>query len=102
MNIKEIEQRSGLTRANIRYYEQEGLLAPARQENKYRDYSAEDLETLLRIALLRSLGFSVAEIRSLQSGEADFADAMRPRGAALGTERQRLLAAQTVCNTILQ
>ena len=52
MNIKEIEERSGLTRANIRYYEQEGLLAPARRENKYRDYSEEDLETLLRIALV--------------------------------------------------
>ena len=48
MNIKEIEERSGLTRANIRYYEQEGLLAPARRENKYRDYSEEDLETLVR------------------------------------------------------
>ena len=52
MNIKEIEERSGLTRANIRYYEQEGLLAPVRRENKYRDYSEEDLETLLRIALV--------------------------------------------------
>ena len=61
MNIKEIEERSGLTRANIRYYEQEGLLAPARRENKYRDYSEEDLETLLRIALLRNLGFSLDE-----------------------------------------
>ena len=39
MNIKEIEERSGLTRANIRYYEQEGLIAPVRRENKYRDYS---------------------------------------------------------------
>ena len=35
MNIKEIEERSGLTRANIRYYEQEGLIAPVRRENKY-------------------------------------------------------------------
>ena len=52
MNIKEIEERSGLTRANIRYYEQEGLIAPVRRENKYRDYSEEDLETLLRIALV--------------------------------------------------
>ena len=26
MNIKEIEARSGLARANIRYYEKEGLL----------------------------------------------------------------------------
>ena len=67
MNIKEIEERSGLSRANIRYYEQEGLLAPARRENKYRDYSEEDLETLLRIALLRSLGFSLEEIEGCKA-----------------------------------
>ena len=100
MNIKEIEERSSLTRANIRYYEQEGLLAPARRENKYRDYSEEDLETLLRIALLRSLGFSLEEIRRLQSGEADFAAAMRERSAALEAEGQRLLAAKSVCDAI--
>lgn len=100
MNIKEIEERSGLTRANIRYYEQEGLLAPARRENKYRDYSEEDLETLLRIALLRNLGFSLDEIRRLQSGEADFAAAMRERSAALEAEGQRLLAAKSVCDAI--
>ena len=102
MNIKEIEQRSGLTRANIRYYEQEGLLAPARQENRYRDYSEEDLETLLRIALLRSLGFSLDEIRRLQSGELDLAAAMRERSAALETEGQHLLAARNVCDAISQ
>ena len=100
MNIKEIEERSGLTRANIRYYEQEGLIAPARRENKYRDYSEEDLETLLRVALLRSLGFSLEEIRRLQSGEADFAAAMRERSAALESEGQRLLAARNVCDAI--
>lgn len=95
MNIKEIEERSGLTRANIRYYEQEGLIAPVRRENKYRDYSEEDLETLLR-----SLGFSLEEIRRLQSGEADFAAAMRERSAALESEGQRLLAARNVCDAI--
>ena len=92
MNIKEIEERSGLTRANIRYYEQEGLLAPARRENKYRDYSEEDLETLLRIALLRNLGFSLDEIRRLQSGELELAAAMRERSVALearGKKRMR-------------
>ena len=93
MNIKEIEERSGLTRANIRYYEQEGLLAPARRENKYRDYSEEDLETLLRIALLRNLGFSLDEIRRLQSGELELAAARRERSGALESEGQRLLAA---------
>ena len=100
MNIKEIEERSGLTRANIRYYEQEGLIAPARRENKYRDYSEEDLETLLRVALLRSLGFSLDEIRRLQSGELELAAAMRERSAALESEGQRLLAARNVCDAI--
>lgn len=100
MNSKEIEQRSGLTRANIRYYEQEGLLAPARRENKYRDYSEEDLETLLRIALLRNLGFSLDEIRRLQSGELELAAAMRERSAALEAEGQRLLTAKSVCDAI--
>ena len=89
MNIKEIEARSGLTRANIRYYEQEGLIAPARRENKYRDYSEEDLETLLRVALLRSLGFSLEESRRLQSGEADFAAAMRARSVQEAGTTQR-------------
>ena len=100
MNIKEIEERSGLSRANIRYYEQEGLLSPARRENKYRDYSEEDLETLLRIALLRNLGFSLDEIRRLQSGELELAAAMRERSAALESEGQRLLAARNVCDAI--
>ena len=39
MTIAELERRSGLTRANIRFYEAEGLLRPARRENGYRDYS---------------------------------------------------------------
>lgn len=30
MNIKEAEERTGLKAANIRYYEQEGLLHPER------------------------------------------------------------------------
>ena len=102
MNSKELEMRSGMARANIRYYEQEGLLTPVRRENGYRDYSEEDLETLLRISLLRNLGFSVEEIRQLQRGALDFTDAMRSRSAALEAEGQRLLSARKVCDAISQ
>ena len=31
MNIKEVEEQSGLNRANIRYYEKEGLVTPERK-----------------------------------------------------------------------
>ena len=43
MTIRELEQKSGLERANIRFYEKEKLLNPVRRENGYRDYSEEDL-----------------------------------------------------------
>ena len=63
MHIKDVEQRTGLSRANIRYYEQEGLVHPARRKNGYRDYSPDDLKTLLRIRLLRRLDVPIEEIR---------------------------------------
>ena len=65
MNIKEMEERSGLVRANIRYYEKEGLLCPVRRDNGYRDYSEEDLMLLKRIRLLRELGISLEQVRGL-------------------------------------
>ena len=48
MTIKDMELQTGLARANIRYYEAEGLISPERAENGYREYSQEDAETLLR------------------------------------------------------
>ena len=55
MTIKEIETLSGLPRANIRYYESEGLIAPKRAENGYREYSQADIDVLLRVKLLQAL-----------------------------------------------
>lgn len=63
MTIKELEVRLGISRANIRFYEKEGLLRPARRANGYRDYSAEDAAALEKIALLRRLGMPVETIR---------------------------------------
>ncbi len=71
MTIKEIEELSGMTRANIRFYEAEGLLSPAREENGYRDYSEENLAILKRIKLLRSLHIPLEEGNSKRCSEFD-------------------------------
>ena len=86
-----------MTRANIRYYEQEGLLAPARKENGYRSYSVEDCENLLKIKLLRQLQFSLQEIRDIQSGALSLPQAMEGRSALLEQESDALLNARDVC-----
>lgn len=89
MHIKDVEQRTGLSRANIRYYEQEGLVHPARRKNGYRDYSPDDLETLLRIRLLRRLDVPIEEIRSMQAGKLSLSEALSQRLAALRRGRSR-------------
>lgn len=83
MHIKDVEQRTGLSRANIRYYEQEGLVHPARRKNGYRDYSPDDLETLLRVRLLRRLDVPIEEIRAMQAGKLSLSEALSQRLAAL-------------------
>ena len=40
MTIKDVEERTGLSRSNVRFYEKEKLVEPSRNEsNGYRDYS---------------------------------------------------------------
>ena len=75
MNIREIESQLGIPRANIRYYEKEGLLHPARSGNNYRVYTDEDVETLKKIRLLRqysNLRAFSASVNSLKSDEFSF------------------------------
>lgn len=58
MTIKEVETLTGITKANIRFYEKEGLLAPGRSSNNYREYSEDDVEHLRKIRIFRIMGFS--------------------------------------------
>ena len=59
MKINQAAELAGITSKNIRFYEDQGLIAPARDSsNGYRDYSMEDVEQLCRIKLLRMLGIS--------------------------------------------
>lgn len=76
MTIKELEEAVGMTRANIRFYEQEGLLSPARSANGYRDYSPEDAAALEKIKLLRRLHLDLNTLRRLQAGELTLAEAL--------------------------
>ncbi len=102
MTSKEIEARSGIPRANIRYYEAEGLLQPIRKKNGYRDYREEDLAALEKIRLLRRLGLSIEELKALQSGEESLSALLERRMAALAGERGTLERVEQVCGQLRQ
>lgn len=58
----EIQEKTGLTRKAIEYYEEKGLINPQKLENGYRNYSEEDLLLLSKISVFRKLGMGVEEI----------------------------------------
>lgn len=64
--IGEAAQQSGVTPANIRYYEKEGLLpAGVRGDNSYRLYNDNDVHRLRFIRLCRAMDMSLDEVRTL-------------------------------------
>ena len=67
MNIGDVAEASGLPPKTIRYYEDIGLVRPARSENGYRDFSDRDAHMLAFLGRARSLGFSIEDCRTLLS-----------------------------------
>ena len=102
MTIKEVESRTELVRANIRYYESQGLISPVRRENGYREYTQQDVDTLLKIKLLRQLRFSMEEIQALQKGERDLALVLDQKLRELKLAQEELEDAARLCRELRQ
>lgn len=102
MTIKEVERITGLTRSNIRFYEKEKLINPERNaSNGYREYSEEDINTIKKVAYLRTLGISVEDIRRISSKEADLYDVVRAQRQILDQKLSELENAKILCEKML-
>lgn len=100
MRINEIENQLGLSRANIRFYEKEGLLTPARKENGYREYSEEDISILKKIVIFRKLGLSLPEIKEILNGDLELTIAIEHNIANLTQQIAELNGALEVSNIL--
>jgi Cu(I)-responsive transcriptional regulator len=65
MNISDVSALSGLPAKTIRYYEEIGLVRPARGANGYRAFDESDVHKLTFLARARSLGFTIEDCRAL-------------------------------------
>lgn len=100
MKINEVEAQVGITKKNIRFYEEQGLLSPRRDSaNGYRDYGEAEVAVLRQIKLMRKLGVPLEEIRKMQAG-GTVADGMRRHLVTLERERKSLEQSIQLCQSL--
>ena len=102
MTIKDVEERTGLSRSNIRFYEKEKLIEPSRNEsNGYRDYSENDVENIKKIAYLRTLGISIEDIRNIISEKVTLQEMLEKQKEVLKNQITDLNKAKLMCEKML-
>lgn len=62
MRIGELSARTGVSQRLLRYYEDQGLLAPLRESSGYRQYRDTDIDRVRRIRALLAAGLGTVTI----------------------------------------
>lgn len=88
---KELADLAGVSSRTLRYYDQIGLLVPARAQNGYRVYNTADMRRLQHILLLRSCGVPLESIEeALDKSDFDLASMLREHLTLLCRQREKL------------
>ena len=102
MRIGELSERSRVPVRMLRYYEEQGLLRPARRPNGYRDYQESDVARAQRVSSLIRSGLPTRLIAALLEDRPDGpdgADADRELADLFAAELARL-EADIACRTV--
>ncbi len=98
MKIYQVEELVGITKKNIRFYEEQKLLCPKRNpENDYREYTLEDVRQLEKIKLLRKLSVPIEEIRLLENGRLSLSQSMNQQIERIEKEKQSAEVMKELC-----
>ena len=101
MNAKKTEELTGISRRNLRFYEDQGLIHPSRNpENDYRDYSEEEIKTLKTIRAHRMLDISLEEIRLYLKGSKTMDAITQDQEQVLRKKQKDLEAAIRFCQEL--
>lgn len=105
MNIGEASKASLVSAKMIRYYEQIGLIPPARRtDSGYRSYGEPDIHRLQFIRRARDMGFTVPEIGDLlglwNNKSRRSADVKRLAQQHIAELERRMAAMQQIADTL--
>ena len=90
--IHEVCERTGLTAHTLRYYEKEKLLpSVGRSAGGFRQYSDEDMESLMMICCLKNTGMSLQDIARFMELTREGDQTLRQRCELLQKHRERVI-----------
>ncbi|HET6257948.1 MAG TPA: MerR family transcriptional regulator [Pseudonocardia sp.] len=99
MRIGALASRTGVSQRLLRYYEEQGMLEPARLPSGYREYSEADVGTVRRIRSLLAAGLTTSVIAQILPCAREETDRLVPvcpeLAARLNGERARLTSTIT-------
>ncbi|WDM15332.1 MerR family transcriptional regulator [Streptomyces lavenduligriseus] len=99
--IGELAGATGLSVRTIRFWSDEGVLAPAaRSSGGYRLYDAASAARLELIRTLRELGLGLEEVRTVLAGERTVAEVAATHVAALDARIRALKVTRAVLSTV--
>ena len=101
MKIKQVEELVGITRKNIRFYEDQGLLNVERAENGYREYHQEDVIRLQEIKLFRKMDISIEEMKLLFEKKKSLQICLEQHLKELEHRKEGLLKMQDMCERLI-
>lgn len=102
MLINEVESIVGVSKKSIRYYEEQGLLTPKRnQENDYRVYDDDDIKQLKLIKFLRELNVPIHDIQKLKSNELSIKECMKDRISKIEENQKNYQKIKNMCIDIM-
>jgi DNA-binding transcriptional MerR regulator len=101
LSIGDVAERSGVAATTLRFYEDEGLLAPGRVSGRRR-YDDAVLTRLEVIGLCKTAGFSLDEIRLLLTDAEPGRPASRALAEAKLTDIDRQMAALTRARQLIE
>ena len=101
MKIKQVEELVGITRKNIRFYEDQGLLNVERAENGYREYHQGDVIRLQEIKLFRKMDISIEEMKLLFEKKKSLQICLEQHLKELEHRKEGILKMQDMCERLI-
>ena len=103
MKINKVMKETGLTKKAIYYYENEGLISPAKEPgNNYRIYTEEDVRTLIAINILRKLDVPIKAIGDIIKNSVPMRDVLKEQLVLTNRKINLLFQNKKVMNELIQ